>query len=48
VAETEATAPPGAGPAPTAGGPRAGELPPARYPSFLAQVLRIVVKDLRI
>ena len=48
MAETEATAPPGAGPAPTAGAPRAGESRPARYPSFLAQVLRIVVKDLRI
>jgi heme exporter protein B len=48
VADTEATAPPGAGPAATAGAPRAGESQPARYPSFLAQVLRIVVKDLRI
>ena len=48
MAETEATPPPGAGPAPAAGAPRASESPPARYPSFLAQVLRIVVKDLRI
>ncbi|HET6150062.1 MAG TPA: heme exporter protein CcmB [Polyangia bacterium] len=38
-------------PAPPAGGtlPAAGERQqPARYPSFLAQVLRIVIKDLRI